>query len=45
MSRAEALREHYLAAKPVLRGWLHAGAAPVAGIATGLLAVLAPCSP
>ena len=42
MSRAEALREHYLAAKPVLRGWLHAGAAPVAGIATVLLAVLAP---
>jgi hemolysin III len=36
------LREHYLAAKPRLRGWLHAVAAPVAGVAAVLLAVLAP---
>jgi hemolysin III len=42
MSRGEGLREQYLAAKPILRGWLHAVAAPVAGVATILLAVLAP---
>jgi hemolysin III len=42
MGRGEGLREHYLAAKPILRGWLHAVAAPVAGTATILLALLAP---
>lgn len=42
MGRGEGLREHYLAAKPILRGWLHAVAAPVAGVAAILLAILAP---
>jgi hemolysin III len=36
------LREQYAAAKPTLRGWLHAVAAPVAGVAALLLVVLAP---
>jgi hemolysin III len=36
------MREHYRTARPALRGWLHAVAAPVAGAATILLAVLAP---
>ena len=42
MGRSEVLREQYLAAKPILRGWLHAVAAPVAGTAALLLALLAP---
>lgn len=36
------LRTQYEAAKPKLRGWLHLVAAPLAGLATLLLAVLAP---
>jgi hemolysin III len=40
----EGLREHWGAAKPILRGWLHAVAAPIAGVATILLVVLAPPS-
>jgi hemolysin III len=42
MTPADNLREHYLAVKPVLRGWLHLVAAPVAGSAAILLAILAP---
>jgi hemolysin III len=42
MDRAGQLREQYLAAKPRLRGWLHAVAAPVAGAAAVLLVLLAP---
>jgi hemolysin III len=42
MGRGEGLREQYLAATPVLRGWLHAVAAPVAGTATLILVLLAP---
>jgi hemolysin III len=42
MSPVESLREHYLSVKPVLRGWLHVVAAPIAGVAAVLLAVLAP---
>ena len=38
----EALREQLRAAKPAMRGWLHAVAAPLAGVSTVLLAVLAP---
>ncbi len=42
MTPAESLRGSYLAAKPVLRGWLHLVAAPIAGVAAVLLAVVAP---
>ena len=42
MSPVESLREHYLNVKPVLRGWLHMVAAPIAGVAAVLLAILAP---
>ena len=42
MNPADSLREHYLSAKPVLRGWLHLVAAPIAGAAAVLLAILAP---
>jgi hemolysin III len=42
MRGGDGLREHYLAARPILRGWLHAVAAPVAGLATVALAILAP---
>ena len=42
MSPVESLREHYLNVKPILRGWLHMVAAPIAGTAAVLLAVLAP---
>lgn len=41
-SSGDVLREHYLAAKPVLRGWLHAVAAPIAGVAAVALAIVAP---
>ena len=37
MNPADSLREHYLSAKPVLRGWLHMVAAPIAGAAAVLL--------
>jgi hemolysin III len=42
MPRGEALKEQYQAAKPVLRGWLHAVAAPIAGLAAIFLAIVAP---
>lgn len=42
MNPADNLREQYLAVKPKLRGWLHLVAAPVAGVATIVLVVLAP---
>ncbi len=42
MKSAQALRHQYRAARPVLRGWLHLVAAPIAGAATALLAILAP---
>jgi len=42
MNAAESLREHYLSVKPVMRGWLHVVAAPIAGTAAVLLAILAP---
>ena len=42
MLPADSLREQFEAVKPVLRGWLHLVAAPLAGIATILLVVLAP---
>jgi hemolysin III len=42
MDPAGQLREHYLAVKPLLRGWLHAIAAPIAGVATIVLVLLAP---
>ena len=42
MNPADSLREHYLSVKPVLRGWLHMVAAPIAGTAAVLLAILAP---
>jgi hemolysin III len=42
MRGGDGLREHYLSARPALRGWLHAVAAPVAGVATVALAILAP---
>lgn len=42
MARRDSLKEQYLAAKPVLRGWLHAVATPIAGLAVVLLAILAP---
>jgi hemolysin III len=41
MARRESLRDQYQAAKPILRGWLHAVATPIAGLATVLLVVLA----
>ncbi len=42
MLPADSLKEQLQAVKPVLRGWLHLVAAPLAGVATILLAVLAP---
>jgi hemolysin III len=42
MSRRQAILAHYEAARPRLRGWLHAVAAPVAGVATLTLAAVAP---
>lgn len=42
MGPRQAIRDHYLAARPLLRGWLHLVAAPIAGLATVALVVVAP---
>lgn len=44
MARRDEILDQCRAARPVLRGWLHLVAAPLAGVATIVLAVLAPAS-